>query len=175
MSDPAAEALLPYRDAHTGTRAAGPWVRRAILALLAALVAAALLDVFGQHPRTSHATARAANLEVQSPTDLRGGLIFQARFTIAAHRRLAHPTLVLQRGWLESMSVNSIVPDPVQQVTRDGRLRMTYASLPAGRSLQVWIYFQANPTNVERRSQDVELADGDHRIAAIHRSVTVWP
>ena len=175
MPDPAADALLQYRDVRGGRRAHDPWFRRGILAFMAVLVGAALLDVFGQHPLTSHATATAANLDVQSPTDLRGGLIFQSRFTIAAHRRLAHPTLVLQRGWFESMSVNSIVPQPVQQVTRDGRLRMTFPAMPAGTSMQVWIYFQANPTNVERRSQDVELADGPHRIAGVHRSVTVWP
>jgi len=175
MAETAADVLVSGRDTRGSGRAYEPWIRRGILALMAVVVAAALLDVFGQRPVTSHATGTAANLEVQAPSDVRGGLIFQARFTVGAHRQLAHPTLVLQRGWLESMSVNSIVPDPARQVTRDGRLRMTYPAMRAGTSLQVWIYFQANPTNVGRHSQDVELADGVNHIALIHRSVTVWP
>jgi hypothetical protein len=112
---------------------------------------------------------------VQSPDNLRGGLIFQARFTMTARERLAKPTLILERGWFESMSVNSIVPDAPQQDARDGLLLLTYPPLPAGSSRIVWIYFQVNPTNLGRRSQDVVLADGSRRLVTVHRSVMVWP
>ena len=113
--------LEPYRDVSGSGRAYDPWVRRGILFLLGLLVLAALLNRFGQHPVTSNAAVSSAALEVQAPENLRGGLIFQARFTITAHARLARPTLILQRGWLESMSVNSIVPDAVQADAREGR------------------------------------------------------
>ncbi|HET6174523.1 MAG TPA: hypothetical protein VFD90_18095 [Gaiellales bacterium] len=150
-------------------------MRRGVLLLLGLLVLAALLNRFGQRPTTSSGASPSAALEVQSPENLRGGLIFQARFTITARERLAKPTLILQRGWFESMSVNSIVPDAAQQDARDGRVRLTYPPLAAGSSRVVWIYFQVNPTNLGKRSQDVVLADGSRRLAAVHRSVTVWP
>ena len=35
--------------------------------------------------------------------------------------------------------------------------------------------FQVNPTNVGRRSQNVELRDGDTHISTIHRTMTVFP
>jgi hypothetical protein len=171
----AAASLAPYRDISGSRRAHDPWVRRGLLLVLALLVLAALLNRFGQEPMTSNAAAPAAALEVQSPDNLRGGLIFQARFTITAREHLARPTLILERGWFESMSVNSIVPDAAQQDTRGGRLRLTYPSLAAGSSRVVWIYFQVNPTNLGQRSQDVVLADGSRQLAAVRRSVTVWP
>ena len=167
--------LEPYRDVSGSGRAYDPWVRRGILFLLGLLVLAALLNRFGQHPVTSNAAASSAALEVQAPENLRGGLIFQARFTITAHARLARPTLILQRGWLESMSVNSIVPDAVRADAREGRLSLAYPPLGAGSSRVVWIYFQVNPTNLGTRSQDVVLADGSRQLATVHRSVVVWP
>jgi hypothetical protein len=32
-----------------------------------------------------------------------------------------------------------------------------------------------NPTNVGRRSADVALYDGDTRLLAVHRTITVYP
>ena len=112
---------------------------------------------------------------MQSPQTLRGGLIYQSRFTVTARRALRHPTLVLANGWFESMSVNSIVPQPSGQASRDGDVRLSYPRMRAGDSLTVWIYFQVNPTNVGSRSQDVELDDGAARLAGIERDVRVWP
>jgi hypothetical protein len=175
MPDAAAKSLEPYRDIAGSGRAYDPWVRRGTLLVLGLLALAASLNRFGQHPVTSRAGAPRAALEVQSPDNLRAGLIFQARFTMSARDRLAKPTLILQRGWFESMSVNSIVPDAAQQDARDGRLRLTYPALAAGSSRVVWIYFQVNPTNLGRRSQDVVLADGNRTLATVRRSVMVWP
>jgi uncharacterized membrane protein YcaP (DUF421 family) len=82
------------------------------------------LDGRGAHPAVRHiillllAVWSLLALEVQSPSRLRGGLIFQTRITIHARTRIAHPTLVLQHGWFESMSVNSIVPDTASQIER---------------------------------------------------------
>jgi hypothetical protein len=174
ISDDAERAgLTAYRD--LAGRGFDPWVRRSFLGVLLIIVVAALLDVFGQHPTTSHAAGSAASLEVQSPRNLRGGLIFQTRVTVRARTALHKPTLVLQRGWFESMSVNSIVPDAAEQGSRDGKVYLTYPPLAAGRALVVWLYFQVNPTNLGKRSEDVELDDGTRLLATVHRGITVWP
>jgi hypothetical protein len=52
---------------------------------------------------------------------------------------------------------------------------LTYGKLHAGHTLSVWMYFQANPTNVGKRTEDVELDDGSKAIAHIHRSLTIFP
>jgi hypothetical protein len=168
-------ALAPHRSLSPRRRVLDPWFRRCVLALLGALVGAGLMGAFGQQPVTSHARSAAAELSVQSPARLRGGLIFQARFTVTAHRTLRRPTLVLERSWFESMSVNSIVPDPIAAVSRNGEVRLTYPRIAAGDSLRVWIYFQVNPTTVGTRRQYVELDDAGVRLERIERHVRVWP
>jgi hypothetical protein len=167
--------LAGHRSLSRRRRVLDPWFRRGVLVALAALVGAGLLNVFGQRPVTSRSAGAVAALSVQSPTNLRGGLLFQARFTVAARRALRAPTLVLEHGWFESMSVNSIIPQPTAQTARNGEVRLTYPRMAAGDSLRVWIYFQVNPTTVGSRSQAVALDDGREPLARIERRVKVWP
>lgn len=161
------------RDQRGGLRS--PWVRRALLGAIAVLPLLALLGFFGQKPSTSSASGAAASMSVTAPTRLRGGLIFQVRVTIAAHREIKQPTVLFDRGWWDSMSVNSIVPEPSSSTSQDGRVELSYEDLPAGRSLTFWIYFQANPTNVGERSEDVSLLDGGTELLRVHRSLTIFP
>jgi hypothetical protein len=169
------DGLDHTRDLELAGRGAHPAVRRTILLLFGAWSLLALANVFGQRPDTSQASAGFASLEVRSPVHLRGGLIFQTRITVHAHARIAHPTLVLQHGWFEEMSVNSIIPNPVSQSTDDGTVRMGFPALEAGHSSTVWIYFQANPTNVGRRSEDVTLEGAPGERVVVRRTVTVFP
>ncbi|MGH3006986.1 MAG: hypothetical protein ACRDOS_14025 [Gaiellaceae bacterium] len=102
---------------------------------------------------------------MSAPERLRG-LFYQGRFTIESRRGIGDATLVLDEGWLESMHVNTIEPAPAQESSRDGRLALGFGEIPAGDSVVVYMQFQVNPTNVGRRSQDVELYDGATRLAA---------
>ena len=92
-----------------------------------------------------------------------------------AHRDMAKPQLVFDRGWWESMSENSLEPNPSNESTRNGRVVLSYDKLSAGQTLIAWLYFQVNPTNVGRRSQNVWLYDGQRRLATVRRTMTIWP
>lgn len=172
---PAPEGLDHERDVLLEGRGAHPAVRRTFLALFGVWALLALANVFGQRPDTSQASAGFASLEVRSPSRLRGGLIFQTRITVHAHSRIAHPTLVLQHGWFEEMSVNGVIPNPVSQSTDNGTVRMGFPALAAGHSSTVWIYFQTNPTNVGRHSEDVALEGARGERVVVRRTVTVFP
>jgi hypothetical protein len=152
-----------------------PWYRRVLMGLVAVIPVVALFNVFGQRAATSHARAAAATFAVDAPERLRGGLIYQARFDVKALRQIAHPTLVLDKGWWDGMSVNSIEPNPSSESTQNGKVTLSFDTLPAGESLSVWIYFQTNPTHFGRGDQTAELADGTTPIARIPRKVTVFP
>jgi len=171
---PLPEGLSPER-VQLEDRSAEPWIRRGILVLLGAIVVAALLDVFGQQPTTSTAAGPAAALQVQAPSRMRGGLIFQARFEVTAHARLARPALRLQRGWFDDMSVNSIEPAPSSETSEGDAVILSFDPIEAGQTLTVWIYFQANPTNLGRQGQDVAVTDGGGVLAAVHRSMLIFP
>jgi hypothetical protein len=156
-------------------RAFAPWVRRALLTCVAALPVLALLGVFGQDPSTVSAAGPAASLSVTAPTRLRGGLIFQVRVKVVARQEIKQLQLDFDEGWWESMSVNSIQPEPSNQNSHDGQIVLSYGDLPAGKTLVCWIYFQVNPTNVGKRREDVALQDGSQLLARVHRSLTIFP
>ena len=90
-----------------------PWVRWALVALVAAVVVLGALNVFGQQAETTVVDADAARLEVFSPDALRSGLLFMSRFVIDAKQDLDEATLVLDPGWLEGVTLNTVEPAPV--------------------------------------------------------------
>jgi hypothetical protein len=149
--------------------------RRGFFGLILLALVAGLLNVFGQRPTTSHAATSAADLEVFAPEDVRGGLYYQGRITVEAKDDIDKVTLVLDGGWTEQMQINTIAPGPVGEASRDGRLALDYGHLSAGRKLVVFLQFQVNPTNVGRRSQNVELYDDTELLARVDRTVTIFP
>jgi hypothetical protein len=153
----------------------GLWTRRAVLALFAVIVALALLDRFGQGTSESAAPGPAGTLRVLAPEIARGGLLFQSRIEIRARRDIELPRVVLDRGWLEGMQINSIEPAAGSESSRSGRVVLSYDKLAAGDLLRIFLSFQVNPTYVGRRSYGVELDDGRVQIARVNRSLTVLP
>jgi hypothetical protein len=153
----------------------GLWVRRAVLAVFAAIAVLGLLDVFGQGTTQTAASTPAAVLRVTAPEAVRGGLFFQSRVEIRARRAITHPRLVLDEGWVEGMQFNSTEPAPVSEASRDGRVVLSYDRVDARKRLVVWMQFEVDPTNVGHRSYGLELDDADTRIAAIDRHITVFP
>ena len=152
-----------------------PFARWAILAALAVLVAAGLLNTFGQRPENLAVSAGGAELEVYSPTTVRSGLYFMSRFTIVSDREIADATLVLDSGWLEGMTLNTVAPSPVGEANRDGRISFELGRVPADEKYVLFLHFQVNPTNVGRRSQDVDLLDGDRLLVHVDREITIFP
>jgi hypothetical protein len=175
MANPAPDGLSLERNRDLLGRSGHVWYRRALLGAIAVLPILALLNVFGQRPTTTSAHALAADLVVTAPARLRSGLIFQVRVKVTAHQDIEKPQLVFDPGWWESMSENSMAPNPSNETNENGRIVLSYNKLAAGHTLIAWLYFQVNPTNVGKRREDVELDDGSSRITYVHRSLTIFP
>ena len=152
-----------------------PYVRWALLTLLGLICLLGLLNVFGQRPQTHTAAADGVELEVYAPERVRSGLFFMSRFTIRAERELESATLVLDPGWLEGITLNTLAPSPVGEASRDGKLAFDLGHVRAGTEHVFFLHFQVNPTEVGRRPQDVELLDGETPLVHIDRTVTVYP
>jgi hypothetical protein len=152
-----------------------PWTRRVLLVLIGVVIALALLNVFGQRPSTTSGRGPAAELDVYSPERVRGGLYFESRFHIRAIRDLKEATIVLDPGWLEGMTLNTVEPAPIGEASRDGRIAFELGRIPAGEEYLFFLHFQVNPTNIGRRSNDVQLYDGEQLVLELDRSITVWP
>jgi hypothetical protein len=166
--------LKRHRDLQGLHRA--PWPRWLVLGLITLISILGLLNVFGQRPVTTLASSSAADLKLYAPTHLRGGLLFSARFHIVARRDLKNAILILDPGWVEGMSINTIEPSPVGEGSSDGRMTLQLGHIPKGESHILWIEFQVNPTNVAwHRPADVTLADGSTPLLHIDRSYTIYP
>jgi hypothetical protein len=171
----APETLTLKRHRDLVGRGWQPWVRRGLLALLAVVPVLAAFNVFGQRPQTQTAETSAAKLSVYAPTRVRGGLLFMARFHVHANRDLKKATLILDPGWAENITINTIEPSPISEGSSNGRLLFELGHIPQGESYVLYTEFQVNPTNIGHRSTDVELYDGKTKILKIHRTITIFP
>jgi hypothetical protein len=151
------------------------WLRRAILVAVGAVPVLALFNLFGQRPHVETVRGAAAALELYAPAHVRGGLLWEARFTVSAHRELKKAVLELDRGWMEGLSINTIEPSPLGESSHNGKLVLELGHVSAGQKYVLYLQFQVNPTNVGRRGQAVRLYDGKQLIATLHRIVTVFP
>jgi hypothetical protein len=156
-------------------REARPWTRRLLLLVLATVLVLGLANVFGQRPTTDAVRSPTADVAVKAPVDVRGGLYFEARFTVTATAELRRAALVLDRGWLEGITINTVEPAPIGEASRDGRLVLELGRVPAGDEHVLYLQMQVNPTTVGRRAAGVVLEDDGRELARIDRSLTVWP
>ena len=173
MAAPEGLTLDHHRDL-TG-RERRPIVREVLLGVLCAVLVLALLNVFGQVESVSTAETSAARFEVSAPSKIRGGLFFEARYKIEAIEEIADATIVLDQGWLEDITLNTIEPAPVGEASRDGKVALQLGRIPAGDEYILYLHFQVNPTAVGFRSQDVELYDGERLLVTFDRDAIVWP
>ena len=59
------------------------------------------------------------------------------RVEVVAHRTISTPQLIFSQGWWESMSENSVEPNPTDETSSNGRVVFTYNKLTAGHTLIV--------------------------------------
>ena len=112
---------------------------------------------------------------MRSPTKVRSGLFFMSRFVIDAKEEVREATIVLDPGWLEGVTLNTVEPSPIGEASRDGKIAFELGRIPAGDQYRFYLHFQVNPTEFGRREQDVELYDGDTLLARIDRTTVIWP
>jgi hypothetical protein len=153
-----------------------PWPRWLIVGAIALVSVLGVLNVFGQRPATSSASNPAAALRLYAPTHLRGGLLFSARFHIDARRDLKNAMLILDPGWLEGMSINTIEPAPLGEGSSDGRLTLQLGHIRKNTTYLLFIEAQVNPTNIAwHRPAGVTLADGTTTLLHLSRKLDIYP
>ena len=169
------DTIVLRRDRDLGPRQNDIWVRRGLFGLICVVPVLALLNVFGQRPETSTETAAAAQLSVSAPSSVRGGLLYQARFDITPRKKLDQAELVLTRGWIHDLTINTMEPSPTSETSQDGKLGLDLGPIAAGQTYVLFIDYQVNPTNVGRQDQTVTLYDGNRALVTLHRTLMVFP
>jgi hypothetical protein len=174
-NESAPEGLDRGRNLDLAGRGHGPWWRRAGLALIGAFAVAALLNTFGQADVTTNGAGPAATLKIRAPKRVRGGLLYQARFELTALQPITLPKIVLERGWNDGLTINTLEPQPVGEAARGDRLVFTFNKMQAGDKTTLWIDYQVNPTHLGTTNQDVEVDDRNVVLLRIHRTLTTFP
>lgn len=151
------------------------WYRRSVFTLIPVFLILGLANVFGQRPSGTTVHGPTASFELYAPTSLRGGLLYQARFTIRARADVKNALLQLSPGWNEGQTVNTIEPSPLGEASRNGDLLLTLGHIRAGTTYRLFMQFQVNPTNVGRRRADATLYDGATELAHVDRTLTFFP
>jgi len=169
------DTIVLKRDRDLEGRQNEIWVRRGLFGLLCVVPVLALVNLFGQQPQTSTGSAAAARLLVSAPSRVRGGLLYQARFRIAAKKKLGQAELVLDRGWIDGLTINTVEPSPVSETSANGKLAFDLGPIPAGQSYVLFLNFQVNPITVGQRDQAVTLYDGNRALITLHRTITIFP
>ena len=148
-----------------------------LLAVIALVPILAIFNVFGQSPSVEKVANPngVATLELSAPKKVRSGLIFQARFDIRAQRDIKDAVLVLDSGWIESLTLNSVEPSPAEETSRDGSLAFDIGEIPKGKLWRQYLQFQANPVNAGSQSQGVTLYDGNVPLLHMNRDLMIWP
>lgn len=152
-----------------------PWFRRAGLLVLLGICALGLANFFGQHTHELSVDSAAAKLTVETPGAARGGLIYQTMFTIEAHEELSEPTLHLDPGWFDGLTINTVQPDAVEWGQQEQRNTLRLPSLASGEKFVLRLQYQVNPTVLGRRSQDVVLTDGATELVRLDHAQTLFP
>jgi hypothetical protein len=169
------DQIVLKRDRDLDGRASRIVIRRVLLLLLVVFLVLGAANVFGQRPDGTTVDAGPATLELYAPTHLRGGLLYEARFTITAKRDVKNAVLRFSPGWNEGQQMNTIEPSPLGQASRDGDMLFTLGHIPAGSKYRLFMQFQVDPTNVGRRKADVTLYDGGTELAHLSRTLTFYP
>lgn len=153
------------------------WIPRVLLTVIAFLPLLALFNVFGQSPSVRKVANPngVATLELSAPETVRSGVIYQARFDIRAQRDIKDAVLVLDSGWIESMTINTVEPSPAQETSRNGGLAFDLGEIPKGKLWRQSLQFQVNPVNGGSQSQGVTLYDGNVPLLHLNRDLMVWP
>ena len=157
-------------------RYAHPWVRRVLITLLAAPVVLALSGALGQQTSTLRAAGGGgAQLQVDVPETLRGGLLWRGRIIVRAQLDIKLPRIILGDGWVESMQLNTLEPAPESEAARGSRVVLSYPEIKAGEELHVYLQLQVNPTTFGEQDMSVELDDETEPLARIAHTTRVLP
>jgi hypothetical protein len=156
-------------------RAWQPWLRRALLALVAVPVVLAATGAFGQATESTTASANGARMRLEAPGVLRGGLMWRTRVVIRASRRIDDPRVILGPGFAEGMQLNTIAPSPESEASRGPRIVLSYPALDPGDELVVYLQLQVNPTTVGDEDMNVEFDDATDPLVRIDHTTSVLP
>ena len=175
MADGAFPDGISATHLRTGSPFGGP-LRWFMLVALGAILLAALLGVFGglKNP-TVTASGTAATLRVNAPAVLRSGEFFEMRLGLAARRPIAKPVIAVAEPYWRDITINTMTPAPAGESFEDGFFVFEFDPLDAGKSIELKVDGQINPSLFGGTAGAVEARDGERTLARAAMELRVFP
>ncbi len=137
---------------------------------------AALAGVFGGQPHpTRTIETPSATVILQFPEILRNGEFFEMRATIKAKRPFKDLRLGISSTYWRDLTINTVIPGPLEEKSEGGQYRFSYGSLKTGESVTVKIDGQVNPPMFAGTKGELTILDGDAAVATIPVKLRVYP
>lgn len=162
-------------DSHV--RPVAGWRRHASplgLVIVGLVIAAGLLGVFG-HERAWSAETGDVALRIEASETIRNGEFFEMRIRIFSDRAIAEPVIGIDDSLWEDMTVNTMIPSPVDEESKDGEFRFTFAPMESGTEFLLKVDLQVNPDILGGNEGIVTVYDGTERIVAAEIEIGVLP
>ncbi len=155
------------------------WDRHAspisILLLGGLLLAAGLGLLGGQPSPPKTADFGDARLVVKTPTVIRNGEFFETDLTLTAQVPIEDAVIAVSPALWQDMTVNTMIPAPVEEAFENGQFHFSYGPLDVGDSVHVKIDGQINPPLFAGTRGRISVFDGSRRIGAIPVRIKVLP
>src|SRR3954452_24596209 len=120
MSGSFPDGISPGESLNPPRRQQGVWARRVFIAVVVAFLVLGLLNVFGQTTSTTEASSHAADVRVNAPSAVCGGLLYQVEIQGRARQTGPRTTPPRSSGWFSGLTTNVEVPQPSTQSSRNG-------------------------------------------------------
>ncbi|MGQ0590169.1 MAG: hypothetical protein ACT4N8_11680 [Sphingosinicella sp.] len=146
------------------------------LIVLGAILLLALAGLFGGKA-TDWRSVRNDAVELQAavPQVMRSGVLFEFRFRITPRRRFEDLRLALSPELLRDFTINTTIPEPGEQESKDGLFHLSYGPAEPGETIEVKIDGQINPALVWGTEGRIAVFDGDSELASMPLEITVLP
>ena len=145
------------------------------LGILTVVVVGSLLGFFGRPDSARTASAARAELEVFGPSLIRNGEFFEMRFRVRAHETLTEAVIAIDEAVWEDLTVNTIIPSPVDETHDDGRFLFTLGEVAAGTEFLLKVDLQINPDFIGHNTGVIALLDGEEPITELEYELGVLP
>lgn len=142
---------------------------------LGMLLVVALFGVFGARD-TLHAKGNGVRLTFEGPVRIRSGEYFEMTFTIETEREIRDAVLSVDTDIWHDVTINTMIPQPVDESFEDGAFDFNYGALPPGSLLEVKVDGQVNPDYPPGPNRGaIEITDGPATLVSLEYTLMVLP